>query len=530
MLRAVIKKELLCHLVSFRFLVSTLIMLVLAALAAFVGTRDYSLRYSHHEARLAKNSESLQEVYVYSHLHPMAARAPEPLSVLHRGFDARLGTEVQLDVFSIPTAAVGGSAGEELGHSFRDLDLTTIVRVVLGLLALLLTFDAVIGERERSTLRLIFANGISRSKLIAGKYLGALFALLVPLLAGSAVSLLILLDRGGFTLGVQRWPRLAGLLLVYAAYLSVMLLLGLLLSTSARTTSSALVYSLLSWLAIVFLIPQAAIAVADVVQAESNGSPAVTEVFELVAERDRKLSAAEAALESIPVAYRSPVVESNATRGVLFRFGSARYYNARADFHARETAIGMDYAERIFELEQRVDRHRLRIASLVTVLASPSPAFLMDRIAASQAGTSVEDHEGFLEDSRELRRRFIEYLEQHDAFTSWRWFTDDGPNDLKPWTTLLGVAPEAVDAAAIETLVQRFQGDDVQRRVRETKESFRENPARRLELGDLPDLRLTFPGFWDACRRVAAEIVLLLSANGLLAGAVWWRFARYPLR
>ncbi len=526
MLHAVIKKELLGHLVSFRFLVSTTIMLVLAALAASVGTRDYSLRRSLHEARLAKHSESLEAVHVYSHLHPRVARAPEPLSVLHRGFDARLGTEVQLDVFRVPVAASGESA-DELGQSFRDLDLTTIVRVVLGLLALLLTFDTVIGERERSTLMLILANGISRSTLVAGKYLGAFFALLLPLLAGSVVSLWILLDRGGVVLGAQRWQRLAGLLLAYLAYLSVMLLLGLLLSTAARTTSSALVYSLLSWLAIVFLVPQSAIAIADVDQARNIGPPAVRKVTELVTERDEKL-AKIAGWSSIPRIHHAPVVEWAAARGVLYRFGYAVFYQAKADYHAKETAIGMSYAERIFELEQRIDGQSRRSESLAIALASPSPAFLMERIAASYAGTSVDDHDGFLEDCRELRRRFIEYLERRQAFSSWRWFTDDRPGNLQPWPLLLGVAPETVDEAQGRGLMQRFQGAETQHRVRQAKESFRADPARHLKLHDLPALRRTSPGFWGACRRVSVEIVLLLSANGLLAAAAWWRFAGYP--
>ena len=48
------------------------------------------------------------------------------------------------------------------------------MQVILGLLALLLTFDALSGERESGNLRLLLGNGLPRRTLLAGKLLGAL--------------------------------------------------------------------------------------------------------------------------------------------------------------------------------------------------------------------------------------------------------------------------------------------------------------------------------------------------------------------
>ena len=528
MLRAIIKKELLGHLASFRFLISTLIMLILAALAASVGAGDYDLRWDHHQARLERHSESLERVSVYSQLHPKAARAPEPLSVLHRGFDARLGTEVQLDVYSIPTQAADAASGNPLGLSPSDFDLTTIVRVVLGLLALLLTFDTVVGERESQTLKLVLANSISRPTLIAGKFFGALLALLAPLLAGAALSLWILNGRVGVLLDAERWQRVAGLLLAYVAYLAVMLLLGLVLSVAARTTAGALVYSLLSWLMIVFLIPQSAVAVAGVIAARSAGSPADQAVAKLAMERDETLLGLYHEPASRPLSRldQAPVHDKTEARGVLYRYGSADYYDTQVELHSRETALGMEYADRIFELEKRADERRRRIESLARMMASPSPAFLMERIAASYAGTSVDDHDRFLEDCRHLRQRFIDYLEWQEAFTSWRWFTDDTPRDHQPWPHVLGVTADSVGEAEIEGLMRRWLAVDVQQRVL----LVNDDPGRRLTLPDLPALHRTSLDVWQASRRVSPEILLLVLLNGILAGTARWRFSGYSPR
>ena len=132
------------HLASFRFLFIALVMLVLAVLAAVVGTDDYARRQSQYEARIEQNRTALENVNVYSFLQPLVGREPEPLSVLSRGFEGRLGSEVRLSVFVIPAAAAANGHDNELMAWSRDLDLTMIVRLVLGLLALLLTFDAVV--------------------------------------------------------------------------------------------------------------------------------------------------------------------------------------------------------------------------------------------------------------------------------------------------------------------------------------------------------------------------------------------------
>ena len=65
---------------------------------------------------------------------------------------------------------------------FRFLDLEFIFQVVLSLFAILFAYDAINGEKERGTLRLTFANPIPRDTYIVGKVLGAVTALVAPLL------------------------------------------------------------------------------------------------------------------------------------------------------------------------------------------------------------------------------------------------------------------------------------------------------------------------------------------------------------
>src|SRR5215203_1750200 len=114
MLGAIARKEVLNHLASFRFWAGALLAIVLAASSTWIAARDYDLRLSGYRERVASAQRKLGAVSVYSYLQPLAIRPPEPLSVLDQGFDSRLGTDVAIHLFAIPSEAKGGQQGNEL--------------------------------------------------------------------------------------------------------------------------------------------------------------------------------------------------------------------------------------------------------------------------------------------------------------------------------------------------------------------------------------------------------------------------------
>jgi hypothetical protein len=229
---------------------------------------------------------------VYSFLQPVVVRPPEALSVLDQGFDSRLGTDVAIHLLSIPVEATGGHRGNELLVSVPTVDLTTIVSLVLGLLALLLTCDAVTSEREGGTLRAVFANPVSRGTVLAGKLAGGLLALALPLGAALLVTLSLFHLEVEAGLAPEQWPRILGLAGSYLLYLSLMLLLGLLISLHVRSTSRALGISVLAWFVLAIVVPGTARAAAGDLVA-TQGSKRTTEraIGELQAEHDRRLAA-----------------------------------------------------------------------------------------------------------------------------------------------------------------------------------------------------------------------------------------------
>ncbi|MFL6260737.1 MAG: ABC transporter permease subunit [Thermoanaerobaculia bacterium] len=532
MMNAVARKELLNHLASFRFWAGALLALVLAVSSTRVAAEDYNLRLRAYRERLASGEKALGAVSVYSYLHPLAVRPPEPLSALDPGFDARLGTEVVIHLFAVPAEATGERRGNELSASSPPVGLTAVVSVVLGLLALLLTCDAVTCEVEDGTLRAVFANGVSRRAVLAGKYLGSLAAILLPLAGGLLASLATFRLSVGTPLTIDQWLRVAGMAGAYGVYLSLMLLLGLLISVHARGSAQALGVSVLVWFALTILVPAMAFSTAgDLVPSERVERSVQRRIAELTAGYESRLAARRrsAPLLAAVSGHTAMAFTSGEHHAVRYRHGSSLYYDALAGYSRFETASGLRYAGEVFALHRRYEARLREGERLGTALAALSPAFLLDRLSESFAGVSAADHDRFLAACRRYRLDFLAWLERRGALGSWRWFSDDPPGRLLPWPLYLGRSPEEVDPAEVSRLFNQLNEPAMQDRVRRDQESVGRDPSRRLRLEDMPRFSYHPPGFAGALSRGALEAAALLLLNAAAATAVWVRFRRLEL-
>ncbi len=135
------------------------------------------------------------------------------------------------------------------GYERTVASLLNLVQYLVPLLALLLGHDLIVSEREDRTLALVLAGGLSRTRVLLGKFLGGSLTLALPLVLGFTIagSVIGLSARGE---GLGTFLRLAlsglGLGLVFLG-------VGLLVSTISRTRVQALVLALLAWCAAVFV-------------------------------------------------------------------------------------------------------------------------------------------------------------------------------------------------------------------------------------------------------------------------------------
>ena len=127
------------------------------------------------------------------------------------------------------------------------MSLTSLVLYLIPLMALLLGFDAIAGERDHGTLDLLRSYPVSAAQIVLGKVLGLEAVLVVTQVFGLLPSAAMALAAGG---AWWPWPVFLALSSVLGA---VFLALALWLSAVAREKGTALGMALALWLVLVIL-------------------------------------------------------------------------------------------------------------------------------------------------------------------------------------------------------------------------------------------------------------------------------------
>jgi Cu-processing system permease protein len=131
------------------------------------------------------------------------------------------------------------------------VSLSSLTIFLLPLIALLLSFDAVVGEHERGTLILLLAYPVARWEVVMGKFLGhtAILAVATVLGYGAAAAALALRD------GVSEaaWPAFAAMIGTSVLLGAAFIALGGLASVVVRERATAAGIAVGIWLAFVLL-------------------------------------------------------------------------------------------------------------------------------------------------------------------------------------------------------------------------------------------------------------------------------------
>jgi len=223
MLKDIIKKEILDHLLSSKFVFMFIICSALILLSVYVGVGEYQADKKTYDDDLAWDAMAMQPPNTYSQLLQGALkvyRAPRPLGSLVKGVEDAAG---RVSLTNNTEASLGESKYQSnpLTAVFGVFDLMFIVKMVLGLFAILLIHDTICGEREKGTLKLSLANSVPRDRLLLGKAIGGYISLIIPLLFPLLLGLIYLSLHPGIDLTGEEWQRLGLILLMSLLYLTV---------------------------------------------------------------------------------------------------------------------------------------------------------------------------------------------------------------------------------------------------------------------------------------------------------------------
>ncbi len=242
MLKDIIKKEIHETITSPKFIFTFLLCSSLILLSVFTGITSYRADLKEYSTAVALNKKNLERAtsdVTFANLGIKINRPPQVLSSIVSGVSEAVGRVAKVDYTYDPNLVDSKYESNPIFSIFGTLDLAFIVKIVLSLLAILYTYDLVVGEKERGTLKLILANRVPRDRFLLGKVIGGYINLLISLVTPVILGILILLIYPDVSLSGQDWVRVGIIFLVFFLYLSVFFSLGLFVSTrSARSSSS----------------------------------------------------------------------------------------------------------------------------------------------------------------------------------------------------------------------------------------------------------------------------------------------------
>jgi ABC-type transport system involved in multi-copper enzyme maturation permease subunit len=254
-----------------------------------LGARNYNHRRDDYDARLSGHREELASYKSFGYLDSgglYVDRSPALLSSIVRGVEGSFGNILKVHRIVYPQFS-GGSSDNPLVTAFEPVDFLFAIKIVLGLCALLLTFDAVSGERENGTLVLVVSGLASRLDVLAGKFAGALVSLVLPCTIAFAAGIGAAALQVRDDVPLAAWMRIAGLWGVAVVYLSIFLGVGLLASSLARTSLVSLTIATLAWLSLGIVLPRVLVATSTFIAPAPDMAQVEAEV-ELVRQEARR--------------------------------------------------------------------------------------------------------------------------------------------------------------------------------------------------------------------------------------------------
>ena len=246
---------------SLKFLFGTVLCLVLVVISTIVSLNDYQSRLDEYNSAVAEFNEKPETG------SPRIHREPEVLSIFVQGFERRFGNVVDISwKGDIPVRAggfMGTSEAAQFAAEFASIDFLFVVRVIISLLAIFLSYDAISGEYERGTLKLALSRPVSRASIILGKMIAGIVCLLIPLVMSFIIGVLVVQLVGGVAFTTEHWLRISFIAGVAILCAMSFYMIGLVVSSRTRQAATSLLILLLIWIAGVFLIPGITTAVVD---------------------------------------------------------------------------------------------------------------------------------------------------------------------------------------------------------------------------------------------------------------------------
>lgn len=277
-LRVLFTKDLLENILNYRLIIALALCVTIIPLSFYANIRDYQakeLAYRETVRLYEESHKTIRDAFAGA----AAFRPPSPLSMLSSGLGpvmpdivrtvghlSQLGAQTELKTSQ--------SLDSPYQFLFGRIDLSLIVSIIISLLAIMLGYNSVAGEKEQKTLQLIMSNSVPKDLIIFSKIIANVVLLIIVFLIGVLLGIFMILALGSPVLGsgylILRLILGIGISIIYIMAFAN---LCVLVSSLNKRSSSAIVSLMFLWVFLFMFIPKVSIIISKVlIRVESQQS------------------------------------------------------------------------------------------------------------------------------------------------------------------------------------------------------------------------------------------------------------------
>ncbi|HSY47184.1 MAG TPA: ABC transporter permease subunit [Thermoanaerobaculia bacterium] len=367
--------------------------------------------------------------------------------------------------------------------SGAGLDWSFTFAYIFSLAALMCTADLVIRQRAVGVLRVVMSYPVRRAGLLAGEYLGAFAALLPFVVVALAAGHALVLGSRAIEWGATDWIRSAAFAMLTLAFLSLLCVLGLAISTVCRDRTTCLLTAITVWVFGAIVVPALA-------------GPVAHAIVQTPTEREHHDRLQETQRHFDPQIFVSSEMLMPLTRaGLSDAERAALARSAQADLVARHEAKLSEYKQQLLAIRRDYLVRTTAEARLAAKVSLLSPFSAYTRLAADLAGAGVKNQDAFYSASE----RFL--LSYTEAALELR-------RRLRPLAHVMGPTVE-VDGIKLQGVASISYADVT------------------VDRGAIP----TFSGYEvplrDSLTAALAGVLMFLAADVVVFSLLVYRFNRY---
>ncbi len=161
---------------------------------------------------------------------------------------------ILLGGLALALSLLGSAPTGSVRVSMLDISVISLASLsvyLIPLIALMLSFDALVGEFERGTMLLLLTYPVTRWQVIMGKFLGHVLILFIAIFAGYGGAMLIMVAATGGS--IEGWPAYVSMMLNSLVLGAVFVALGYLISVLVKERATAAGAAIGLWLVFVVL-------------------------------------------------------------------------------------------------------------------------------------------------------------------------------------------------------------------------------------------------------------------------------------